>query len=195
MPTNKTLDARRCPALDSAPRSLLIDEQVPGARLRGDSSPRYRSEGQGTRDTNPDRISCPLTMLGDAQLCYGAILYRLDDLQAAVNQGCEIDTAIFFARFLLNSRILTILEETGMEGRFPRTDLALMRWKAEELQRSVQELWRTGKAVPAPEVATLQALGRKLDLIAGHVAKLAVPDVKQPTPRTEPELRVMEGVA
>jgi len=162
----KTLAKLAFPALS------LERDQNPHGRI-GLESPGHRDTvAQGVRDTNcrNDLLSRP--MVGNALCLYEAISQRLDALQAEVRQGGNLDTAAFFARFLLNSRILDLLSDLEPQGRVLRIDSALARWKASELLRSVQDIWRSGKAAPAAETATLQSMTRKLDLLAGAVSTL-----------------------
>jgi hypothetical protein len=96
---------------------------------------------------------------------------RLDSLQQRVNEGKDLDAAVEFARFVLWSKMADLLKPQDCDGML-KVDSAFLRWKAEELQRSVCDAYRTGKAAPRGEQGQLDAIGHKLDIIAGQLSKL-----------------------
>lgn len=147
--------------------------QTPHGDTGPDKSPGHRDDvAQGVRDTNSATHLLSRSMVGNARCLYESLSQRLDSLQAEVRQCGNLDTAAFFARFILNSRVVDLLSELEPQGAVLRMDCALVRWKAEELLRSVQDVWRSGKATPAADVATLTSITRKLDLLAGAVSNL-----------------------
>ena len=96
---------------------------------------------------------------------------RLSSLNRRVQEGKDLEAAREFCAYLLWSGVLEVFASITPEG-ISHVDWPHLRWKAEELQREVQERWRSGKNNPNIEVAELEAINRKLDLIAGHVSKL-----------------------
>lgn len=94
---------------------------------------------------------------------------RLDAYQLLVGEGRELEAALTFARFVIWSRLDRLMAEHDNPGLL-KVDSSLMVWKARELQRTVQEAYRTGKASPAASEGLLQAIQRKLDIIAAHVS-------------------------
>jgi hypothetical protein len=69
----------------------------------------------------------------------------------------------------------------------------MMRWKCEELQRKVQDRYRLNDGKPHIERTELEEINRKLDLIAGHVAKFS-PSEQGALP-CSPSLHVIDGGA
>ncbi len=95
--------------------------------------------------------------------------HDLDLLAKAVAQGHALEEAINFARYLRNSGLVKMLKQNSTAGPLP-VDGSLIEFKANELERSVQACWKKGAS--GVKVAELEAINRKLDLIAGHVSKL-----------------------
>jgi len=111
----------------------------------------------------------------------------LDSFAQCVKEGHSHDEARGFCVYLLNSGVIKLLEANSCPGAF-KVDGPLVRWKAEELQRNVQDFYRTGRTEAKVDASTLDAINRKLDLIAGGIGKLFNPQgVESPT------LRVIEG--
>jgi hypothetical protein len=64
--------------------------------------------------------------------------------QRAVNEGGQLEPALRFARYVLWSGLIPLFRAYAQED--PKIDGALLEWKTEELQRSVQERFdRAGK--------------------------------------------------
>jgi len=97
---------------------------------------------------------------------------RLDRYSASVREGRELDAAAAFCRYLTFSGICALLEENAAPE--PLTvDGALIRWKANDLEKEVCNQWRLGK-VPETRETQLEVIHHKLDLIAGQLAKIPV---------------------
>jgi len=97
---------------------------------------------------------------------------QIDAFAQAVRAGQRLDEAAGFARYVLNSGLCGILAE------FPHADPLtcdghLLRSVAQDLLSAVQERWRTNDLKPTVDFCELQAINRKLDLIAGHVARIS----------------------
>ncbi len=73
-----------------------------------------------------------------------------------------------------------------------KVDGAILRWKSEELLRKVQERYQTKNLKPKIDAAQLESINRKLDLIAGYVAKLSGPQ-EQGTLPCPHAFQVIEG--
>jgi len=106
-----------------------------------------------------------------------------------VRENKDVMAALDFARYVTWSGIIKVLDANASESPLV-VDGALIRWKCEELTRMCQERFRTGQSSPHVEQSELEAINRKLDLIAGHVAQF-VPAV--PTLKVEPCFQVIAG--
>jgi hypothetical protein len=96
---------------------------------------------------------------------------RLDDLAQAVREGQRLDEAASFARFVMFS-ICGLLVDHPQP--FPLTvDAAMLRGQAEGLLSDIQTRYRAAKTPAAVDLSEVQAIHRKLDLIAGHLARTA----------------------
>lgn len=107
----------------------------------------------------------------DVHWLYTETIRRLDSYQERVHEGRDYDAALFFARYILWSRLDRILQAFNTPGPL-KVDSAFLRWKAEELQRTVQDAYAFGKASPSSAESVLESIHRKLDLLAGHVAQM-----------------------
>lgn len=110
---------------------------------------------------------------------------RLTLYQHAVNEGKDLDAALAFARYVIWSKLVDVLKPHDCEG-FLKVDSAFLQWKAEELQRSVQDVYLAGKSAPQGDQSHLEAISRKLDAIAGRLAQVPI----EPPSQT-PALRVV----
>ncbi len=89
-------------------------------------------------------------------------------------RGQDLNAAIEFARYVLWSKLDDVLKPHDCDGAL-KVDSAFLRWKAEELQRNVQECYQLGKGATRTEQTQLEGINRKLDLIAGQLVKMAFP--------------------
>jgi hypothetical protein len=113
---------------------------------------------------------------------------QLHSHKRLVAEGKYLEEAHDFCRYVLNSGMLSIFEASPQA--FPlKVDAAFLRWQAEELTREIQDRYRKGKNTPTVEFSEIQSINRKLDLIAGQLAKVSN------LPRQDgPELRIVESV-
>jgi hypothetical protein len=109
-----------------------------------------------------------------------------------VQEGKGLEAALEFARYVFWSGIIELCEEYPQEHPL-KVDGAMMRWKCEELQRKVQDRYRLNDGKPHIERTELEEINRKLDLIAGHVAKFSPPE--QGALPCPPSLHVIDGGA
>jgi len=103
---------------------------------------------------------------------YRETLFKLERHEKLAREGKALEDAIAFARFVQWSCIVPILKAYPSER--PKIDGAHLQWRAEELERTCQSFWLGNGTVPAVQLAELEAIHDKLDLIAGHIAKLQV---------------------
>jgi len=120
---------------------------------------------------------------------------RLESLRLRVCEGRDLEQAREFAAFFLWSGLDKFLKPFDSDGAL-KVDSAFLRWKAEDLQRRVQDMWASGKAAEG-NVSTLQAIHHKLDIIASHVSKLSPPAARKRQRRDKPSpaLHVIPGGA
>lgn len=129
----------------------------------------------------------------DAHWLWQESINRLESLRLRVCEGRDLDAALEFARFFLWCRLDKILAPYENKGPL-KVDCAFLRWKAEDLQRMVQDQYTHG-SVPQGNQSTMQAVLHRLDMIAAHVAKIS-PPVSQETANAEPAgpvLQVIKG--
>jgi hypothetical protein len=99
---------------------------------------------------------------------------RLDIFQKRVVEGKDVQAAKEFCSFLLWSGLLNMLEEhsrTDYESDLP-IDGRLIRFKCEALQDAVNHAFTEGSKTITLELSAMEAINRKLDLLAGHMAKI-----------------------
>jgi hypothetical protein len=124
-------------------------------------------------------------------------LTRLESLDVAVQEAKRLDEALDFTRFVFWSGLLQLFKENPQP--FPlKVDGPFLEWKCKELQSKVQERYRLNDGAPHIEETQLNAINRKLDIIAGHLQKFS-PPVMEPTANVvepvETALRVLPGGA
>jgi hypothetical protein len=96
---------------------------------------------------------------------------RLDDFSQAVREGRHLDEAASFARFVMFSVCGLLVDHPQ---KFPLTvDGPMLRAQAEGLLSEIQTRYRAAKTPAAVDLSEVQAIHRKLDLIAGHLARSA----------------------
>jgi len=100
---------------------------------------------------------------------------RLESLRHRVREGRDLMEAADFCRYVLNSGLLKVLAVHDCQGEL-KVDSSFLAWSAADLLREVQELWRTQKAPSEASRTQLEAILHRLDLIAGRVAKIPIPD-------------------
>jgi len=121
-------------------------------------------------------------------LIHSRTLHSLEAYAARVAENKDVTAAVDFARYILNSGIPKLLE-AHPRTEYPPIDGALLRWKAEELERACTERFRSRDSKPHFELCQLQAINDKLNLIAGYVSRLPV---AAPVERV-PDLKIISG--
>jgi len=116
---------------------------------------------------------------------------RLDVLHDRVVEGQDLQSAKEFCSYLRWSGILRLLEANSSTGNL-KVDGAHIRWKCDQLESLTNDQFRQVSKVVSLQMSQLQAVNHKLDLIAGHVAKLSPPSIETPDVVQAP-LRVIEG--
>jgi hypothetical protein len=111
-----------------------------------------------------------------ASTIYSETLHWLNRYEARVREGRDLQPALEFGAFVIWSGILPLCSAYDGRG-YPEINGALLRWKAQELQRSVRERWKAmdGNGRPLPhqvDSSQIEGINRRLDIIAAHVAKL-----------------------
>jgi hypothetical protein len=104
---------------------------------------------------------------------------KIDSFRKRVQEGKDLDAAREFCAFVLWSGIIKILKPHDNTGVL-KIDSAFLEWSAEELQREVQERWRTGRNIQTVQITELQRIHDKLDVIAGRIAQM--PTLPSPAP-------------
>jgi len=97
---------------------------------------------------------------------------RLDRYARLVAEGRCLDEARDFARFLNNSGTLVFFKHHTRTGHL-KIDGALLAWKAREVELAVCDKFKGGAKAEQRDT-TLESILHRLDLIAGHVAKIPV---------------------
>jgi hypothetical protein len=99
-------------------------------------------------------------------------LTRLDALAERVNEGCDVLAAKDFAGFVHWSGLADYLERHATKEPL-EVDGALLRARARALEVVCGELLSRNSPTSKIHETQLEGINRKLDLIAGHVAKLS----------------------
>ena len=119
---------------------------------------------------------------------------RLESLDVAVQEAKQLEEALNFTRFVFWSGLLDLFKANPQP--FPlKVDGAFLEWKCKELQQKVQERYRLNDGKPHIEETQLNAINRKLDLIAGHLQKFTPPLTATPdaVDSADTALRVLQG--
>jgi len=96
--------------------------------------------------------------------------YRVASLSRAVQEGHSLDEAADFARFVINT--VAPLLAINPQAEPLKVDGHLLRHNAQELLSAAQERWRTHDTKPRLQLSELEAINHKLDVLAGHVARM-----------------------
>jgi hypothetical protein len=103
---------------------------------------------------------------------YARTVQELDMFRARVAENRDVDQAVAFARFILNSRLAQVLEPQSRND-YLKVDGAFLRWKAEELERLCTERYRTNDQQPRLEALQLESLHERQEALHGKVDVLA----------------------
>jgi len=118
---------------------------------------------------------------------------RLDVYARRVSEGKGLDSALEFVNFLQTSGLIKFFEASAQPAPL-KVDGSFLRWRCRELQRAIQDRYRTKDAQPHVETSELEAISRKLDVIAAGIATLAPPRTAT-TDAGTPALIVLRGGA
>jgi len=97
--------------------------------------------------------------------------FMLTRYERRAREGKDLDAGLEFARYVIWSGVVNVVNASAHLSPIA-IDAAHLQWKAEELQRTVQGWYRSGKAQPQIAMAEVEAINHKLDLIAGRIARL-----------------------
>jgi hypothetical protein len=91
-------------------------------------------------------------------------------------EGKDLYAALDFARYVLWSGVIDLVNQNAHLSPV-KIDAAHLQWKAKDLQSTVQDVFSKNKCHPEVELAELEKINHKLDLIAGVIAKGVTPPV------------------
>jgi len=139
------------------------------------------------------RKMCEVSEL-DMHLVWRETNSRLDTLARSVAECKNLEGALDFCRWLQGSGLIRIFKTHAHELHWPqsrhfRVDGSLIDSKVSDLMREIQDRYRTGNIQPRVDMAELERISYKLDLIAGQLSYLPVPQVDI----SAPPLRVIQG--
>jgi len=117
---------------------------------------------------------------------------RIDVLQERVSEGQDLQAAKEFCSYLRWSGIIRLIRSFEPVGQLT-IDTAHIEWKFEQLESLTHGQSRQPSKVVSLQMSQLQAMNHKLDLIAGHVAKISPPAIETVDPGQPSGLRVIEG--
>ena len=123
-------------------------------------------------------------------LLWAETVRQVDSFAARVAENRDVIQGLDFARYVINSRLVRLFEAHACGGQL-KVDGALLRWKAQELQRACQERFRLNDSKPHVEALQLQCIHEKLDTMAGYLSKLVGGNGAVVAPSRE--LRVIDG--
>jgi len=106
-------------------------------------------------------------------------------------EGKDLQAANEFCAYLEWSGILKILE-AGSRPEPLKVDGSFIRWKQQELLGVVRAQFKANAKTISLELSQLEAVNRKLDLIAAHVATLS-PPTSDTANAGHPALQVIAG--
>jgi len=124
-------------------------------------------------------------------LLYREFKNQVERFMLPVKECKQLDAAIDFCRFLRRSRVLQIFKANPQPFPLP-VDGYLLESLLCELESEVLRRYRTGDVTPLVDVAELQRINHKLDLIAGQLS--LVPGLPK-VDTSLPPLRLIEGGA
>jgi len=101
---------------------------------------------------------------------YRETLREVQGHERRVREGKQVEEALNFSKFVLFSGIVQILKAHSDAGR-NKIDGAHLQWRCEELERACNEYWKSKNRTPSISLTELEAINRKLDVIAAHVAR------------------------
>lgn len=155
--------------------SFGVDNSGPGGNLTA-ADPIPRDVVKTASRSSGVQVGAGVTGLDPSMIAWLARLWSetsrtLDLYQAHVNEGQDLMAGLEFARYVLWSGIVPLCKSFAQDC--PKIDGAYLQWKAEELQRSVQDVFIRARGAKVELAETqLESINRKLDLIAGRLSIL-----------------------
>jgi hypothetical protein len=96
---------------------------------------------------------------------------RMESHERCVKEGRALDESVAFARYVLFSGLCSLCDENPQPSPL-KVDGAMLRWKAEDLQRLVTERYRLRDTSAHMQKSELETMHDKLDKIAGYLSHL-----------------------
>jgi len=125
---------------------------------------------------------------------YRETLNRLAIHAKRVSEGKSLDEALDFTHYLQSSGLIKFFEVNPHPAPL-KVDGAFLRWRCRELQMAIRDRYRNHDVSSRVEPSELEAISRKLDIIAAGIAKLSPPLTATTDAGQEPALIVLRGGA
>lgn len=100
---------------------------------------------------------------------YRESIARMDVYDQRLSEGKDAEAALEFGAYILWSGLTALCQE--MQRQEPPINGTVLRYRAEELQRAARARLKKPMAMHPFQRSQLEAINRKLDLIAGHVSR------------------------
>ena len=122
---------------------------------------------------------------------YRETFVRVERFERCVAENRSLEEALDFSRFLHWSGLLTFFE---INAQCPplTVDGPHLRWRVEELQRSIQSRYRLNDSQPHLSSGSVDSLHDKMDAIAGYLSKLASSPILNGSPLPDFESSELE---
>lgn len=120
---------------------------------------------------------------------YSETVNKLDSFSRRVQEGRDVNAASEFARWLLFSGILPLLEQypNQVQSQNPlKVDGAFLRWKAGQLVEACSDRYRTNNQNPSIEKTEFESIHEKIDRMAGYLSRLTAVATVAVEPMSEP---------
>lgn len=99
---------------------------------------------------------------------------RLERFSALVAEGKFLFEARAFCSYVLFSGLISLFEANPQDPPL-KVDGAFLRWKAEDLQQTIQERFRLNDTSPHLSESEFLSLHDKLDKVAGYLSRFPTP--------------------
>jgi len=106
----------------------------------------------------------------DLHWLYRETVQLLTAFERAVERQQDLGTVLATVQYFQWSGLIKLLERSASDGPL-KVDGSHLRWKCREIEQDVREAWKKAPPIAAKDV---EALHRKLDLIAGRLAHMDV---------------------
>lgn len=114
---------------------------------------------------------------------YRETLNRLDVLHRRVQEGRDVEAASEFARWLIFSGIIKLMEANSSD-KLLKVDGPLLRSRTQMLIEACNYRFRRNDDSPRFQAKDVQSLHEKIDLVAGYLSRLNVPAFLTVSPTT-----------